>query len=438
MTRGYATALTCIVILLPNLLHGRDGDAPWVGTYILLKQAGMRGFSAADAQSRSEPVLTWIVYEVQQEKENRVCIVQDGTAVWVAKDDVLQPQKAVPFFTNVIGRDKSDRHAYASRAVAWHILKQYDRALADHNEAIRLDPRNAEAIQNRASTWLAKGETEQAIADYSEAIRLRPGKNGTPARLNRATAWMSKGELDKALAEYSDVIRIDPTFAAAYGYRANIWLVKMEYDKALGDLSESVRLDPRDAELFRARGRIWIRKGECEKALADLNESIRLNPKEPSAYSSRALVWGAKGEIERALGDCDNAIRTDRTCPWGHYIQASILGCCPEAKFRDGRRAIEAARRACELTEWKNPGCLDVLASAYAEAGDFKQAVLWSKKAIERVQAPNVCEVTLTPDGLRRTVELEGDQGKESVTENLRSHLRLYEEGKPYHWTRTK
>ena len=78
----------------------------------------------------------------------------------------------------------------------------------------------------------------------------------------------------------------------------------------------------------------------------------------------------------------------------------------PDAKYRDGKRAVESATTACALSQWKDPTQLDALAAAYAEAGDFAAAVTWQEKA-----------AALAP----------GDQ-----KEDYRSRRELYRGGKPY------
>ncbi len=90
-----------------------------------------------------------------------------------------------------------------------------------------------------------------------------------------------------------------------------------------------------------------IEKKEYDKAIADYSEAIRIDPEVSVACNNRAWLWAT----------------------------------CPDAKYRDGKKAIESATKACEVTEWKEPELLDTLAAPHAEAGDFDSAVKWQTEA---------------------------------------------------------
>ena len=81
-------------------------------------------------------------------------------------------------------------HAYNNRGFARADKKEYDKAIADFSEAIRLDPKDATAYYNRGIAWAGKNEYDKAIADYSEAIRLDP--KDASAYINRGAAWSYK------------------------------------------------------------------------------------------------------------------------------------------------------------------------------------------------------------------------------------------------------
>jgi tetratricopeptide (TPR) repeat protein len=66
---------------------------------------------------------------------------------------------------------------------------------------------------NRGSTLLDRQEYESAIADFTEAIRLDP--NNAAAYNNRGVAYYYKGDIDKAIAGYEAALRIDPNYTLA-------------------------------------------------------------------------------------------------------------------------------------------------------------------------------------------------------------------------------
>jgi tetratricopeptide (TPR) repeat protein len=81
--------------------------------------------------------------------------------------------------------------AFDNRGVAYKLKGQYDRALQDYEQAIRLNPSNANAYNNRGVIYRIKGEYGRAIADYDEAIWLKNG-DLPPAYYNRALPMLIK------------------------------------------------------------------------------------------------------------------------------------------------------------------------------------------------------------------------------------------------------
>ena len=105
-------------------------------------------------------------------------------------------------------------------------------------------------LNSRGNAWRGKGDLDNAIADYNEAIRLDP--NFAFPYNGRASAFLNKGDFDRAIDDYSQVIRLDPTLAAPYSNRALAWRDKGDFDRALADADEGAA--PRSEEsgdLFR-------------------------------------------------------------------------------------------------------------------------------------------------------------------------------------------
>lgn len=295
---------------------------------------------------------------------------------------------------------------YYNRGIEWRGKREYDRAIADYTQALRLNPKHASAYINRGIAWRDKREYDQAIADYTEAIRLDP--KYASAYNNRGNAWSDKRDFDRAIADYTEAIKLNPDYASAYYNRGIAWRDKRDFDRAIADYNEAIRLNPKDGSYYNSRGIAWREKRDYDQALADYNQAIQLNPKLASAYNNRANVWSDKRNYDRAITDYDEAIRLDPRHVSAHGNLAWLLATSPTPGIRNPKRALDLAQKAAELTSFEDGDKLDTLAAALAATGNFKEAVRRQEEALA------------FPD-------FERVQGKAA-----RSRLELYRQGKPY------
>ena len=160
----------------------------------------------------------------------------------------------------------------------------------------------------------------------------------------------------------------------------------------MADYDEAVRLEPNNPELYVYRGIQWELDlgervlGKFSRALADFDRATALDPAYADAYYQRGRIWNWTQQFGRAVREYEALVERNPNHPLGHQALAWTLSCCEDARIRDGRRAVKEATRACELTHWNDENCLDTLAAAYAETGDFSTAVKWVDRAIKLLQ----------------------------------------------------
>src|SRR5215211_3461274 len=218
-------------------------------------------------------------------------------------------EAAIANYNEAIRLDPKSAQLFINRGNAYKNKRDHDRAIADFNDAIRLDPKSALAFRDRGDAYTNKGDPDRAIADFNEAIRLDP--KSAHAFRNRGVVYAYKGDEDRAIADFDEAIRLDPKSALSFRNRGEAYANKSDNDRAIADFNEAIRLDPKSALALSSRGVAYGKKGDYDRAIADFNEAIRLDPKSAHAFRNRGVVFAYKGDDYRAVADFNEAIRLD-------------------------------------------------------------------------------------------------------------------------------
>ncbi len=190
-------------------------------------------------------------------------------------------------------------------------------------------------------------------------------------------------------------------------------ILEGDYDLAIARCDRAVRIDVNAPGAYITRAWAYSEKGNYDKAITDCQTALTLNPvkkDEAQAYVNRGYAHQQKKNYEKAMSDFKKASQVDARLYDAYASMAWIWATCPDEKLRDGQKAWEYAKKAYELGA-DDASPMDVLAAAFAECGDFDQAIRWQEKAIQ---------------GTRKT-SAEPDQDK-----RMPERLGLYKKKTPY------
>jgi tetratricopeptide (TPR) repeat protein len=365
--------------------HRPSGPAPAggiaAGTVVVLKAPDL--LLRGDGRDRSIPSGdgTWL--KVVRIDDDRLLVASPDEMWrgWVGGDRVIPLDQAMDYFDRAIARNPGDVDSLRMRGRLWASRGEFDRALADFDRALRLAPDRARAYVDRGGLLGQRGQLDRAIADYTEAIKLDPRE--AEAYLARASAWVNKHDRQQAVSDYTAAIELEPKNPWYFLLRGQVWTRQGEHARAVADFDEAIRLDPTNSDSYVARAIEWEKDLKPDRALSDYQVAISLAPNSVVAYQGRGRIWKKTGEYEKVVTNFAELARMVPDDPLGHREFAWILATCDQDAIRDGRRAVGAATTACALTKWADPDCLEALAAACAEVGDFDAAVKWQTRALE-------------------------------------------------------
>ena len=173
------------------------------------------------------------------------------------------------------------------------------------------------AYCNRGYALTELGEYDRVITDSNALIAIDP--QAGCGYLNRARAWYYKDDLDRAIADYTQAIRFDPRLHEAYASRGTAYFDRREFDKAIADYSAAISMDSHVPMYFSDRGNTRYVMGDYRSAIADYNRAIEVDPDYSQAYARRGWAFLCLDELANAEADFDKALKL---APGDAYAQS--------------------------------------------------------------------------------------------------------------------
>jgi tetratricopeptide (TPR) repeat protein len=284
--------------------------------------------------------------------------------------------------------------AYYQRGLVLFDLGDRQGAIADYNEAIKLNPEAIDVYIARSITNLAISDVNSAQTDIAQALAIN--SQSAIAHQLLGLTYKLQNQVEKAIAAYKQAAHLflelrdeancrrciesyQPLEALLPPSTADVLskvqqkIDQSDYTGALIDLNWMLQIEPQNVKAFCLRGLTLAKLGDPESAMRDLNQAIFLEPQNPEVRLGRGKIRTEIGDAQGAIADFNELLREYPSNPetYTHRAKAYL-------RLKDYRVAIEDFSRSLSLNislNNKNPQLYCDRADARYDFGDLKGAI---------------------------------------------------------------
>lgn len=230
----------------------------------------------------------------------------------LAQQSIGQLDSAKVTLDKIIASHPGYDNAYIGRANVELSLGDTISASADLDKAISINKNSANAYVMRANIAISgSGDYAAALADMNEAIKLQPQFAGY--FINRAFLRYNLDDYYGAMADYNYAITLDPINPVAYFNRGILRAQVYDNDNAIEDFSQVLKIDPNDYRSLYNRALIYKQTNNYAKALEDINRVIELVPDASAPMFIRFEIYYEMGNNKNAARDYDRAVALSKS-----------------------------------------------------------------------------------------------------------------------------
>lgn len=219
------------------------------------------------------------------------------------------------------------------------------------------------------------------------------------------------GKNEEAIAYLKEGLTYMPSYPPLHFLLGRAYLEQGKLNDAIASFSEAIRLRPNSPQIYQKLGMALFRQGRLDEALGQFSTAARMDPADSFSECQIALICSQKKDLPGAIQHYHASLSIQPDNIEALNNLAWILAASENSEFRNGAEAVQLAQRACEATHNSEPALLGTLAAAYAEAGQFTNAVATATKARDLALTANL----------------------KSIADRNQKLLELYRSGQPFH-----
>jgi tetratricopeptide (TPR) repeat protein len=198
--------------------------------------------------------VAWIVVKVNNVTKWRVLVKFVGTAgalivlclmSYITFQQIGIWKNGFVLWNHVIAKGFESATAHNNRGMSLENMGQRDRAIADYELAIAMDPRYYLAYNNRGVLYGEDGLYRISIEYFLKSIAINPRHAESYCNLGLSYFYMN--QYDRALENYNKAIELKQDFDTAYLNRGNVFIISGNKELALKDYRKACNLGNRNA-----------------------------------------------------------------------------------------------------------------------------------------------------------------------------------------------
>ena len=334
----------------------------------------------------------------------------------VMRQDYLQ---AVEHLEAALAVDPGAADIHYPLAMAYRGLGELERAEVhlrqrDSGQVRRPDPlmqamrdslQSPSAYEREGIQALAGGDWEAAAAAFRRGIELAPENPSLRHRLG--TALFMLGNEREGRTQFEAALRVAPDYAEAHYSLGLLLEGNGRFEEALHRFSTAVRHEPGYVEARVRLARLLRRTGRANEALTEYDRVVAADPQGAEAPFGYAMTLVLLGRYQEARGRLEEGIARHPDQPMFAKALARLLAAAPDARARDGQRALTLVQEL--LAQERSFDLGEAMAMALAEVGRYAEAASWQ----------------------REVISMAAQAGRNDLVQLMAGNLRLYERGEP-------